>query len=280
MKATVIKITPKVAENYLLNNKGNRKISERIIRHYVHLMKTGQWKENGESIVFDVNGVLKDGQHRLEAILRSGKTFRIPVVEGVESDVMATIDTGKNRSLHDILQLNGFAQPNRVAALTVKLLPYSKGYPMGKDIRKRRAYKKEISMKSYLDFAYENQEGIYRLIRETEKLHSKATYKVLSLTDVAFYLYVIGGYDFNDFHLTFIKSIIGIRHKEGSAATWLHKKIYNAKVNKDPINKYWVLGLIIKSWNLFAQGDIPVKYLQFNIDAELPEVENVYAEAH
>ena len=36
-------------------------------------------------------------------------SFYIPVIRGVESNCMATYDTGKTRSASDILKLNGFS---------------------------------------------------------------------------------------------------------------------------------------------------------------------------
>ena len=82
-------------------------------------MATDCFLENGESIVFDKYGILKDGQHRLNGIVATGKSYHICVVRGVEPDVMSTIDTGKSRTPGDVLYLNGFQNANKVAALIV-----------------------------------------------------------------------------------------------------------------------------------------------------------------
>lgn len=51
-------------------------------------MKTGRWVLNGETICFDSNGVLRDGHHRLLAIIESGVTIEVLVVRGVAAFLM------------------------------------------------------------------------------------------------------------------------------------------------------------------------------------------------
>ncbi|HMC01373.1 MAG TPA: hypothetical protein VKN14_10100, partial [Flavobacteriaceae bacterium] len=61
MKANVIKITPKKAEELLEKNTGNRIVSPHRVAQYAQNMVDGDWEENGEAIIFDKKGVLKNG---------------------------------------------------------------------------------------------------------------------------------------------------------------------------------------------------------------------------
>ena len=108
MKASVVEMTPELAASLLERNTRNRNPKKGHVENLAHQMAEGLWKENGEAIIVDKNGDLSDGQHRLKACLLSGKSFRVVLVQGVEPTVMDTIDTGSNRSLKDMLQLEGF----------------------------------------------------------------------------------------------------------------------------------------------------------------------------
>jgi hypothetical protein len=110
-------VTPELAKNYLRFNLKNRKPSPNHIDFLSNEMKKELFLENGESIIFDKYGNLKDGQHRLLAIIKSSKSYNIPIVRGVEPDVMATYDTGKNRSAADVLSLNGYKSCNNISSL-------------------------------------------------------------------------------------------------------------------------------------------------------------------
>lgn len=101
-------ITPKMAEEYLTHNTNNyRFISNIKVGNYAEDMKRGLWQENGESIVFGADGILKDGQHRLKAIVKSGVSVPILVVRGVENDVQ-TFDMGMGRTISQIARANGY----------------------------------------------------------------------------------------------------------------------------------------------------------------------------
>ena len=100
-------ITPAKAAEYLKHNTDNyRKIKRHIVREYLDDILNGRWELNGESIVFDANGVLKDGQHRLAAIYKSGKTIPTVVVRGVSPDVKI-YDMGGRRTNSDIANAMG-----------------------------------------------------------------------------------------------------------------------------------------------------------------------------
>ena len=117
----MVLVTPEIATNYLRYNDKNRKPADETVRALSKQMTTGLFLENGESIVFDNQGKLKDGQHRLMAIIKSRQSYFIPIVRGVQPRVMATFDTGKNRSAKDVLELNGFKYSGVLAGAITKI---------------------------------------------------------------------------------------------------------------------------------------------------------------
>ncbi len=83
-------------------NTRNRKLSNTWNRLRSTISR-GAWKINGECVVFDSDGVLIDGQHRLHAIAQSGRAVPVLVIYGVEPEAFTTFDQGKKRSGSDVL---------------------------------------------------------------------------------------------------------------------------------------------------------------------------------
>lgn len=89
MKIREESVTPTLAASYLAMNKLNRDRSSGHVRRLADAMLSGAWKENGDTIVFNC-GRLIDGQHRLAAIIESGVTVKMLIVEGVDADAFTT----------------------------------------------------------------------------------------------------------------------------------------------------------------------------------------------
>lgn len=106
--ASVVVIDPATAAKWLLSNTRNRPLSEPYVTKLAAEMAEGRWRTNGETIVFDADGVLLDGQHRLEAVRRSGVAVESLVARGVSGDVFATLGRGRIRTIADALSLAGY----------------------------------------------------------------------------------------------------------------------------------------------------------------------------
>lgn len=100
-------ITPDVARDYLDKNTNNRPCPKRTVTRLVLALVNGEWEVNGETIKFDRNGTLIDGQTRLMAVIESGVTIRTWVLRGLEPNSFDTIDQGRSRSIAHVLARNG-----------------------------------------------------------------------------------------------------------------------------------------------------------------------------
>ena len=83
-------ISPEQAEAYLENNAKHRKIKEKKVDAYMQEMQDGKWRLNGKVLIFDANGRLLNGQHRLSAVVKSGVSLTTLVVRGVDPSVLET----------------------------------------------------------------------------------------------------------------------------------------------------------------------------------------------
>ena len=103
-------VTPDFAKYLLSNCNGvNRKKKNNGITQIQREIELGRWKvtHNGVLLFQDEAGEywVFDGQHRLEAILRSNKPAEMIVYVTRDKEVFKVIDQGINRSLPDILKL-------------------------------------------------------------------------------------------------------------------------------------------------------------------------------
>lgn len=116
-------ITPKMAEAMLKNMVANRGVSDGKVLEYAIEMEGGRWSLNGETVKFNVEGQLFDGQHRLRACVLADKPFKTYVAYGIsDENAFATVDVGKNRSHQDIFSISGY--PSAALASSTAMTVY------------------------------------------------------------------------------------------------------------------------------------------------------------
>lgn len=102
-----VRVTPPMAKRWLERNESNRKVSRARVNAYARDMAAGHWARSPHGIVFNENGDLLDGQHRLHAIVAANVAIRMLVVRGADHDVRLVIDRGRVRSMADALTMAG-----------------------------------------------------------------------------------------------------------------------------------------------------------------------------
>lgn len=115
IKAELVVITPSIAEAWLAQNENNRPIYQAHVQKIANDMKSGNYVVTGEAIKFDTKRRLIDGQHRLHAIIASGKSVEMLVIYGLQPKAQDVIDTGKARTPGNMLAIHGAANSNQVA---------------------------------------------------------------------------------------------------------------------------------------------------------------------
>jgi hypothetical protein len=98
----VISIDPAMAQQMLATSPGNRRVRRDTVYHYARAMGRGEWRI-GQAIEFDCLGQLRNGHHRLSAVIAYGHAVDFMVVTGLPEDVFATMDIGLNRTMGDLL---------------------------------------------------------------------------------------------------------------------------------------------------------------------------------
>ncbi len=97
-------LSPQQAQYILDNfNNDNRKVAPSQINNISSSVKKSGWLFDGQSISFNTNGDLTEGQHRLVYIAKCNEDekFTISVATGVEPDSFSKCALAKSRRAHD-----------------------------------------------------------------------------------------------------------------------------------------------------------------------------------
>jgi hypothetical protein len=120
-------ITPTKARKYLDKRANNRPLSARHTARLAGAMRDGEFEVNGETLKFSNDDEMIDGQHRCQACIEAGVSFRSFVTRGLNSTTFDTIDTGKARSPADVLSKYGERNANVLAAAVGWVWRYERG---------------------------------------------------------------------------------------------------------------------------------------------------------
>jgi hypothetical protein len=119
-------IIPEIASIYLAKTiKNNRKISDTHVQMLMDDLISGRWEVNSECIKFTTEGLLLDGQHRLQACARSGVPLPTFVARNVSKSAILSVDRGRKRSPGDVITFRGYANGFKLGATCRKLLMYA-----------------------------------------------------------------------------------------------------------------------------------------------------------
>ncbi len=94
-------ITPAMARAMLTKNVSNRPLKPRWVAELARRIRRGLWKINPQPIVFDKDGILRDGQNRLNAIVSADTGVVLTVARNAPKDVGRVIDEIDPRTWHD-----------------------------------------------------------------------------------------------------------------------------------------------------------------------------------
>ena len=122
-------ITPEMARVMMKHNTGNRPIRARTVAVLVDIIRSGRWVTMLQGISFAPDGTMNNGQHRLLAIIESGRTVEMIVAFGEPREAFAIIDTQSKRAGSDILSIDGHKNAVALAATCQMLHQIERGTP-------------------------------------------------------------------------------------------------------------------------------------------------------
>ncbi len=118
-----------VAGAVLTYNTGNRRLNRRKLQQLVGQMQRGEFINTGEPIIISREGVLNDGQHRLQAVIEADVEVDMDVRFGISREAFRVTDTGASRTPGDVLTIMGAHAGGQVSSTVRLLLLYERGLP-------------------------------------------------------------------------------------------------------------------------------------------------------
>lgn len=241
-----IPITPELASRLLLRNTNNRAVSQRKVAEYANHMKLGMWKLNGETIKITEDGKILDGQHRLEACVKSNTSFSTYIVEVKDDTSFDTIDIGKKRNGSDTLSTLG--EKNTVTLSAV--LNMAAQYQEERDITRIRYAVSTLDIKKLLEENPGIQESVSYAVAKYNRLE-----RIVSKTVLAFCHFILSSVDANEAELFLERLTSGEDLSRGSAELLLRNKlIFENTNNRSALPNRYVVALIFKAWNMKRSG--------------------------
>lgn len=113
----LVLVDAETAASWLLRNQDNRNFSERTCAGYVRDITNDDWPFTGDPVRFAEDGRLLDGQHRLEAVKRTGIATLMTVITGLGKHTQRYMDGGRKRTAQDQLAIDKIPNYVTVAAI-------------------------------------------------------------------------------------------------------------------------------------------------------------------
>jgi hypothetical protein len=108
----------------------NRSLRGTKIKRYHKIMDDGRWESTHQGMMFDTTGRLRDGQHRLGAMLKYGKPLQIWVCFGCDPKAFEAVDQGEKRTASDLYSIDKIPNASLAAATVNMLMRIEEGGPV------------------------------------------------------------------------------------------------------------------------------------------------------
>jgi hypothetical protein len=267
--ARVETIGPKKAKKYLDTMGRNRRKRGRLKERYKEAMAGGQWKLTGESIKFNTKGELIDGQHRLEAVIETGKEIQILVCRNVPDEAFMELDTGGVRTPGDLLTVAGYDYTSGVASAIrnlTSIYEIEAGKIKGGSLGRRR-----VDPETLLEYAEEHSDDLVAAVKKTMSTEAKVVCGPPSLFAALYFIFAEHNKKAAD---EFFDSLIDgtnlQKHRPVYELRRLLLQFAADKHKKRPA--FYKAAITIKAWNAF-QNRMEVRSLRYSENEEWPEIE-------
>ena len=273
MRCEIKNITPTLAASWLKKNINNRSYNDHHAVAMSRDFKNGKAVENGESIKFDTDDRLIDGQHRLHAILKSGITLKMIVVTGLDTTpgVQNSIDIGRKRSFGDQLHIAGYHNGDNLAGAISFLISFERGIVTGGGGTRPTPFEKWRYLLDHPDV-----ETSLSTILSYRKKCTASTRSLLTPSSAAglHYHFKDAGVELADEFFERLATGENMR-KTHPVMVLRERLIQNALSTHQKLSTKAAIAITIKAWNSFVGGK-QIKSLRWNVTSDgkerLPDI--------
>jgi len=252
--AEVKKVTPEIASDWLTDRWGEQR-SVRVghVDRLVADMEAGRFK-TGPDAILRIKGKLANGQHRLTAIVRSGITQSLLVMESDDDELYKVIDAGLRRTVADGLIGIHFARAIPSIARWVQAYETNTLRQGARSGGEAGAGRKNFPTQSELiEYCISNQTVLVEAASFVNPLYVQTKLLPLSMGAA---LYVIAS---GNRKAERVKLFLQQVYVEGglSAAGDLRNRLISSRGGKARLNPGYIFGITLKAFRSFCQGTKP-----------------------
>jgi len=240
-------ITPEVAKEMLSNNiKNNRTPNKNNVDRYSEMMKKGLWIDlHPQPIIISNDGELLDGQHRLRAVILSGKTIKCYIATKDKS-IMATIDDGKKRTPGDACKIADIPNSNIYSAImrSYKNMKHSTYFTS--------AINKNIySNLELIDLYYNDSDKYDNIVNISRSFYNHGRLLSISVYGSLFMLFNESN---SEYAFDFFNQLSTGKNINNNTIYILRQKLISEKSSTKKTPPAILVALIIKTWNAVIEG--------------------------
>lgn len=268
--ARVETIGPKKARQYLDLMPRNRRQRGRVKDRYIKAMSKGQWKLTGEAIKFNTKGELIDGQHRLEAVIESGKSVEILVCRNVPDEAFMELDTGATRTPADLLTVAGYDYTSGVSSAIRHITSIYK--VEAGTISPSSLARERVDPETLLEYAEAHSDRLVEAVKKTMSRQAKTVLSPPSMFAALYYIFAEHNQKgAEEFFATLIDGI-GYEHGKIDPVYQLHRLLAQFKADKHHRRpNFYKAAITIKAWNAFQNRET-ISALRFSENEGWPEI--------
>lgn len=260
IKAEILLVSPEQAEKWLHKNISNRKMRESTIQLYMQDMQSGAWRLNGEAIKVADDGTLLDGQHRLEAVRRSGLSVLMMVVMGLPRETQETMDIGRKRNAGDALTLRGEINATALAAISRRVVLWDRG---------DRTFRGAVSPAEI----FAKVEEFPELRRSAEiSVRTGQHFKFLPQSAVGTAHHLMSRVAADEVPWFFESLASGVGLEDGDPVLVLRNRAMSDRATGQRVSDVRALAYLVRAWNVYRRRE-KITRLQHAMDAPIPDIQ-------
>lgn len=259
-RTDVVHVTPVMAKEWLNRNTHNRPMRAQKVAEFARDIQAGNWAMNGETIKFDTNGVLLDGQHRLSAIVKADTPVDLLVVTGLDAATQHTMDAGAKRTTADAFKLTDEKHTVLLAAIVRRVWAWERG-----DFRLSLNVAPTITEAQ--DFLAANP-SLRRSAEIGSRVRGQFKYAPASITGVAHFLFNRISPD--DTAFFFVRLGDGAELCAGHPILTLRKRMLSDFEGSKKVFDHAQLATLIRAWNAMRAGQKPTHFKPIAADDRMP----------
>jgi hypothetical protein len=259
----IVQMTPAWAEELLRANTDNRNLRRKsVVAQYAGAMCRGEWVLSNDAITVREDGVLGNGQHRLHAVVQSGITISVILIEGLPVSTQDVIDTGAKRTAADLLSRRGEPHASVLAAVLRQLWIYRTTGEFGHHTAVQATHSQLLEI-------LEREPAIREAALESERIRKGGVPIPGSITGALYH--VFSSVDPEEAQVFWERFRTGANLAETDAIFALRRQLIASKAGQTKhMNTRWAAALTIIAFNYWREGH-RVKLLKWNPGGANPQ---------